>query len=110
MAERGIMFQCEEALKKELDILSKREGRTLKEIMSELIKEYVKTHKEGNPQHLILKFMENEDFTGFPAMAIDYSKKKEYVLKFLQEDGKLNKLGRELWGHVSQWQLQLEKL
>lgn len=107
--EDKVYFFMPKALKLELQLLAKREGKTLKEILNEQAADYVKVHKEGNPQHLMLKFLENEDFKGFPAMGIDYLNKKNYIKKYLQKDGKLNKLGQELWGHVSQWQSELQK-
>lgn len=96
-------------LKKEFKILAVREGKSMKDIIIEVLGEYVKIHKDGNPQHLITNFSENEDFKGFPSMGIDYNKKKQYTKKFLQKDGRLNKLGQELWGHTNQWFKELQK-
>jgi len=53
--------------------------------------------KEGNPQHLITSSMENEDFMGFPAIALSSENKRKY-LKKMPEDMKL-----ELQGHVQSW-------
>ena len=108
--EKEVLFYMPKSLKTELAILAAREGKSIKEIMNEITAEYVKVHKEGNPQHLITKFSENEDFTGFPSMAIDYSKKKTWIEKYCNEDGRLNELGKELWGHVLQWKIELQKL
>lgn len=108
--EDKVYFFMPKALKLELQLLAKREGKTLKEILNEQAADYVKVHKEGNPQHLMLKFLENDDFKGFPAMGIDFEKKKNYSSKYLQNDGRLNNLGKELLGHVSQWNSVLMKL
>ena len=109
-AEVEVYFQMPEKLKRELKILASREGRTIKEILNEQTAKYVKVHKEGNPQHLMTNFTENEDFTGFPAMGIDFLKKKSYIKKYLSKDGRLNHTGKELWGHVNQWLAELQKL
>lgn len=105
-----LFVRIDDDLKKELDILSAREGRTLKDIVIEQIKDYVKTHKEGNPQHLMTSFLANEDFIGFPAMGISGEKKQEYVKKYLLLDGdRLSPLGLELWAHICHWQEILKK-
>ena len=73
----------------------------------------MKLHKEGNPQHDLKKFMENEDFVGFPSIAIDKIKKEEYIknncLKKDIETGELvfTDFGKELWNHVTQWYYEL---
>jgi len=105
-----LFVRIDDDLKKELDILSAREGRTLKDIVIEQIKDYVKTHKEGNPQHIMDKFLADEDFIGFPAMAISSEKKKEYVKNYLIQDGdRLTPMGQELWAHICDWQESLRK-
>jgi len=100
-----LFVRIDDDLKKELDILCAREGRTLKDIVIEQIKDYVKTHKEGNPQHIMDKFLADEDFVGFPAVGINKEKKQEYVKKYLIQDGnRLTPLGQELWSHICAWQ------
>jgi hypothetical protein len=93
----------------ELKILAARENRTVKEILSEQIEKYCKVHKEGNPQHLISTFLENEDFVGFPALAIEFNNKKSYILKNCSSNKKLNPFGQELFGHICQWYSELRK-
>ena len=110
MGEKPILFNYDEDKKKELAILAKREGRTLKEILTEIADEYLKVHKDGNPQHLMTNFVENEDFTGFPSMGVSYDMKKKYIKKHLSKDNRMNDLGKELWGHVLQWEKELRKL
>jgi len=80
-----------------LKMLAVRESRSIKEILIEQIDIYIKTHKEGNPQHLITKFTDNEDFMGFPAIALSPENKRKY-LKKMPEDMKI-----ELQGHVQSW-------
>jgi len=81
----------------ELKILAVRESRTIREILLEQIDNYIKTHKEGNPQHLITQFQDNEDFMGFPAMAIKTQNKRDYVEK-MPED-----MRKELRYHTQEW-------
>ena len=79
---RLLNLELNEELHKELKQLAARESRSIKDIFTEQITEYIKIHKEGNPQHLITKSMENENFMGFPAMAIDTKNKKSFLQKF----------------------------
>ncbi len=109
MAEKLVNFELDTTIKTELDIISKRDGKSLKMIFGEFAREYVKIHKEGNEQHLLTSYTENEDFRGFPSMAIDKINKKNYIQKYLQKDGRLNAMGQELWGHILQWQAELQK-
>ena len=107
--ETELYMHMPKSLKQELQIIALREGSTMKDIINDITKDYVKKHKEGNTQHLISSFVENDDFQGFPSMGIDFINKKSYIEKFLQKDGSLNDLGKTLWGHVSQWQAELQK-
>ncbi len=108
--EVEVFMKMPKEQKIELQVIAARDGTTMKEIINDLTKDYVKKHKEGNDQHLMSSYLENEDFTGFPSMGIDFMNKKNYIEKYLQEDGTLNNLGKELWGHVLQWQSELQKL
>lgn len=108
--EETVYFHMPEEIKKELKIVATREGRTIKDILNEITEEYVKAHKEGNSQHLLTSYQENEDFIGYPSMAIDFDKKKAYVTKYLQKDGRMNELGKAFWGHVNQWHSEMMKL
>ena len=110
MGDKPILFNIDEEVKTELAVILARDGDSFKDVLTELIKQYVKLHKEGNSQHVMTTFMENEDGAGFPTMGIDYNNKKNYTEKYLQKDERLNKLGKELWGHVNQWYTILEKL
>ena len=102
-------FHIPKELWTEFKIIMARESRPAGNAISELIEDYVKTHKNGNPQHDITNFLENEDFVGFPAMAIVFQNKKNYINKNCQSDNRLNKFGKELFGHVCQWYEELKK-
>jgi len=90
-------FQITEELHTELKIMAARESRKMAEIITEQVENYIKVHKEGNPQHLITSSMDNEDFLGFPAIALSPENKRKY-LKKMPEDMKI-----ELQGHVQSW-------
>jgi len=91
-------FYLEDNIHQDFKILASREGRTIKDILTELIEDYLKAHMDGNPQHLMDNFLKNEDFTGFPSMAIDLKNKKEYA-KNLKD----KQLAQELFNHVCEW-------
>jgi hypothetical protein len=103
MKDKIVNFFLNEEKKKELDMLAVREGRTLKAIFTELIEEYIKIHKEGNPQHLITSFQDNEDFMGFPSMAITLENKRKYLDKL--DPRMIN----ELFWHIQEWGTVINK-
>lgn len=69
----------------------------MKEHFEEYMKEHVKVHAQGNPQHMITSYLQNGKFIGFPSMAIKIEDKRMYVA---QMD---NKLLQELWTHICEW-------
>lgn len=103
MEEKLVNFHLDSEIYHDLKMLALRENRTVKDILREEIEDYIKVHKEGNPQHLISKFMENEDFIGFPSIAIDKILKENYIKKNCIDENGLNEFGNQLWGHVTQW-------
>ena len=111
MPEKLINFNGDSDQYHELQLLAKRENTTVKKLFNDFMEDYNKKHKEGNPQHLITSSIENEDFIGFPSIAIDYDKKKSYILKNCVEPldkDRLNPFGVELWNNVTQWYHLLE--
>jgi len=62
-----VNFWMEDDLKQELDILSKRERRSLKDILNEQIANYVKEHGDGNPNYSLDQF-DQEEMKAVPAM------------------------------------------
>jgi len=91
-------------LRQELKILAARDGTTIREIIIEQLRDYLKKHKDGNPQHLLTNFLENGDFMGFPSMAIDLDKKKKW-LKSAPKD-----LISELNYNIQEWQGEIKRL
>ena len=77
--------------------LARREGTKMSPLLMSLIEDYVSKHQEGNPQHLITHFSNNEDFLGFPAIALNPENKRSY-LKTMPEDMKA-----ELLYNVQEW-------
>ena len=94
---RLLNFELDNNIHQDFKILATREGRTIKEILTELIEDYLKQHMEGNPQHLITKWSENEDFIGFPNITLSPQNKRSY-LKTMPEDMKI-----ELLYNVQEW-------
>ena len=66
MAEQKLVnFMLDVEIYQELKSLAVRENRTIKDILKEEIENYCKIHAEGNPQHTMDSFNENDDFHGF---------------------------------------------
>jgi len=76
--------------------IARREGTKMSPLVVKLIEQYVIKHQAGNPQHLITSSIENEDFTGFPAMAVDIKQKREYLKKN-------KKMAQEMQYHLQEW-------
>ena len=83
--------------------LARREGTKMSPLLMQLIEEYVSKHQEGNPQHLITKFQENDDFLGFPAMTIKTQDKRSYIKKMPE------KMKLKLMYHVQEWNGMLKE-
>jgi len=97
-------FYIDEQLHKELKILAARENRSITQILNELSTEYVKIHKEGNPQHLMTSFLQNGEFIGFPSIAISLEKKINYA-KMMEKN-----LVQELYNHICEWEGIIKRL
>ena len=67
MAEKLVNFFMDEELKHELDVLSKRERRTIKQILNDLAGKYVKEHGDGNPNFELTQWVDNSDMQATPA-------------------------------------------
>ena len=91
-------FYIDEKLHHELKMLAAREGRSITDILNELSMDYVKIHKNGNPQHLITSYLKNGKFIGFPNIAVKTKDKKDYLIQMDQ------KLIPELYAHICEWE------
>ena len=97
MGDKPVLFNIDEEIKKEFQIILARNNLTIKDVLTGMVIDYNKIHKEGNDQHLMTSFLENDDFIGFPSLGIDLINKKVYAKKNLQSDNRLNDLGKEMW-------------
>jgi len=104
LGEKLLNFMLDEEVHKELKLLAAREGRSIKDILIEQIKDYVKIHKEGNPQHLLSNYTDNEDFLGFPSMAIKTQNKRTYLKKMPE------KMREQMKYHLQEWVGMLKEL
>ncbi len=103
VVEKPLLINIDENIKSEFEIIVKREKSTNKKLLTQIIKDYVQAHKEGNDQHLMTSYLDNEDFIGFPSVALNLDKKKAYIEKNLIKDGKLTELGTKLFYHTQEW-------
>jgi len=88
----------------ELKMLSVRENKPIKDILKTEIEHYIEVHKEGNPQHLLTQYQENEDFMGFPAIALSPQNKRKYLKKMPKD------MIVELRYNVQEWVGMLKEL
>ena len=84
--------------------IAHRDGMKLSPLLMRLIEDYVKTHYEGNPQHLITSSIDNEDFMGFPAIALNPQNKRKYLKKMPKD------MIEELRFNVQEWIGMLKEL
>jgi len=97
-----VNFEYDKEKWQQFRLLAMRESRTVKSIITEVIDEYLKIHKEGNPQHLITLFTENEDIQGFSAVGINNEKKQKWI-------DKNPKLKEEMVVKIQEWKFIFEK-
>ena len=97
-------FLFEAVLLEEFKSLCQREGKSMKEHFEDYMKDHVEVHKEGNPQHLITSSMDNEDFMGFPAMAISDQNKRIYLKKMPKD------MRQAMMFHLQSWSSFLKEL
>ena len=98
-------FETNEEIYKIFKSICDREGEKVTKKIASMIEDYVKVHKDGNPQHTIDTFVLNEDFYGFPSIAIDKKKKSEWINSDRIKEKDLN----ELYWHVQEYKTELEK-
>jgi hypothetical protein len=70
---------------KELKIQAAKEGTTIKHIIEDQIDEYLKIHKDGNPQFTIEQFAD-PDFLACPAFYRDGRTWENYIQKATDEE------------------------
>ena len=65
-SEKLVNFRCDDELYQKLKELALKERKTVKDLISQQISEYVKVHGDGNPQYTIDQF-EDINFMACPA-------------------------------------------
>lgn len=80
MSEKLVNFRFDEGKYNELKMLALKERKPVKSLVSDLITEYIKTHKDGNPQFKITQF-DDPDFIACPAFYRDGRTWENYIKK-----------------------------
>ncbi len=85
MPEKIVNFFLDEEKKKKLDVISARDGKTIKEILTEVIDEYIKVHDDGNSQFVLDKF-QDPDFEAWPAIGANAEKLRRFYMKISKSE------------------------
>jgi hypothetical protein len=85
MSEKLVNFRFDEEKYQELKMLALKERTQVKTLVSKLIEDYLKQHKDGNPQFTIDQF-EDPDFVACPAFYRDKNSWKNYMQKATPEE------------------------
>ena len=93
MAEKLVNFFLDEEKKKKLDIISTRDGISLKDIFTEVVDDYIKVHADGNAQFTMDKY-QDPDFQAWPAIGANAEKLRRFFMKIPKLEHK--KLGEKL--------------
>jgi len=72
-------FKFDEELHKQLKEIAFREKRDMTAIITELVKEYIKTHGDGNPVYRLEKWLENPEFIVVPALMSSFESIKKWI-------------------------------
>jgi len=95
LAEKLVNFFLDEDKKKKLDIISTRDGISLKDIFTELTDDYIKVHADGNAQFTMDKY-QDPDFEAWPAIGANAEKLRSFYMKISKvEFGKIEKKIRQ---------------
>ena len=84
--EDEMLFYMPRSLKQELRILAIREGKSLKDIMNEITKEYVKVHGDGNPAYTLDQFVEEPGMKAVPAFFRNRDDWQTYIEKLPEKE------------------------
>ena len=80
MSEKLVNFRFDEEKYNELKMLALKERTNVKNLVSQLLDEYIKTHKDGNPQFKLEQFAD-PDFIACPAFYRDGRTWEHYISK-----------------------------
>jgi len=87
------LLNIEKEKLQELKIQAAKEGTTIKAIIEQQIDEYLKIHKDGNPQFTLEQF-EDPNFIACPAFYRDAAAWESYMKQATPEE--LDKLRRQI--------------
>ena len=85
MSEKLVNFRFDEEKYNELKMLALKERKPVKDLVSGLIEEYIKIHKDGNPQFKLEQFAD-PDFIACPAFYRDGRTWENYMSKATPEE------------------------
>lgn len=78
MSEKFTGIYLDESLIHEFHLLALKERKKLKELHKQIVEDYVKAHKDGNPQFKITQF-EDPNFIACPAFYRDAKTWENYI-------------------------------
>ncbi len=85
MSEKLINFRFDDSKYQELKMLALKERKPVKILISSLLDEYIKNHKDGNPQFNLDQFAD-PDFIACPAFFRDKRSWDQYISKATPEE------------------------
>lgn len=85
MSEKLVNFRFDEEKYNELKMLALKERTNVKNLVSQLLDDYIKTHKDGNPQFKLEQFAD-PDFIACPAFYRDGRTWEHYISKATKEE------------------------
>lgn len=85
MSEKLVNFRFDEGKYNELKMLALKERKPVKALISSLVDEYIKIHKDGNPQFKIEQFAD-PDFIACPAFYRGGDVWENYIKKATDEE------------------------
>lgn len=85
MSEKLVNFRMDEDEYVKFKLLAMKERKTVKDLTSTLIKDYLKEHGDGNPQYTIEQF-QDPDFMACPAFYRDGLAWENYIKQATPEE------------------------
>ena len=88
-----VVHKGKEPIFDEFKKIAKREGKSMAQVLHDLVEEHVKKHGEGNPTYTMEKFLQNPTFKAFPTIgetpSADWVKKmdKQDLQQFIDNSG-----------------------
>lgn len=95
LSEKLVNFRTEEEQYNELKLLALKERTTVKALLGRLVSDYLKEHKDGNPQFKLDQF-KDPDFMACPAFYRDLNTWDNYLKK--ADNKELQKVKSQILG------------